>query len=59
MISTVKVTMQKMIGAFADDLLPPRDLAKAAFALMVWASSKMSAEERDKLLNSVQPSALA
>ena len=24
MISTVKVTMQKMIGAFADDLLPPR-----------------------------------
>ena len=51
MISTVKVTMQKMIGAFADDLLPPRDLAKAAFALMVWASSKMSAEERDKLLN--------
>jgi hypothetical protein len=51
MISTVKATMHKAVGAMADDLLPPRDLANAAFALMVWASSKMSAEERDKLLN--------
>jgi hypothetical protein len=25
--------------------LPPRDLAKAAFAVMVWASSKLSAEK--------------
>jgi hypothetical protein len=50
MISTVKATMHKMVGALADDLLPPRDLAQAAFAVMVWASSKMSAEERDKLL---------
>jgi len=32
----------------ADDLLPPRDLAKAAFAVMVWASSKRVL--RDKLL---------
>jgi hypothetical protein len=47
MISTVKATMHAM----ADDLFPPRDLANAAFAVMVWASSKMSAEERDKLLN--------
>jgi hypothetical protein len=39
------ITMHKMVGASADDLLPPRDLAKAAFAVMVWASSKMSAEE--------------
>ena len=39
------------LGAMADDLLPPRDLANAAFAVMVWASSKMSAKERDKLLN--------
>ena len=30
------------------DLLPPRDLAKAAFAVMVWASSKMSAEVLDQ-----------
>ncbi len=45
MISTVKATMHKMVGALADDLLPPRDLAKAAFAVMVWASSKMSAEK--------------
>ena len=30
--------------------MPPRDLAKAAFAVMVWASSKMSAEKHDKLL---------
>jgi hypothetical protein len=44
MISTVKATMHKMVGVLADDLLPPRDLAKAAFAVMVWASSKMSAE---------------
>lgn len=51
MISTVKATMHKVIGAMADDLLPPRDLANAAFAVMVWASSKISAEERDKLLN--------
>jgi len=51
MISTVKATMHKVVGAMADDLLPPRDLANAAFAVMVWASSKMSAEERDKLLN--------
>ena len=51
MISTVKATMQKVVGAMADDLLPPRDVANAAFAVMVWASSKMSAEERDKLLN--------
>ena len=51
MISTVKATMQKVVGAMADDLLPPRDLAKASFAVMVWASSKMSAEERDRLLN--------
>ena len=51
MISTVKATMHKMVGAFADDLLPPRDLAKAALAVIVWASSKMSAEERDRLLN--------
>jgi hypothetical protein len=50
MISTMKATMHKMVGALADDLLPPRDLAKAAFAVMVWASSKMSAEQRDKLL---------
>ena len=57
MISTVKATIHKIVGALADDLLPPRDLAKAAFAVivwasskMVWASSKMSAEERDKLL---------
>jgi hypothetical protein len=50
MISTVKATIYQMVGALADDLLPPRDLAKAAFAVMVWASSKMSAEERDKLL---------
>ena len=48
MISTVKATMHKVVGAMADDLLPPRDLANAAFAVMVWASSKMSAEERDK-----------
>ena len=51
MMSTVKATMHKVVGAMADDLLPPRDLANAAFAVMVWASSKMSAEERDKLLN--------
>ena len=51
MISTVKATMHKMVGALADDLLPPRDLAKAAFAVMVWASSNMSAEARDTLLN--------
>src|SRR6516225_7697102 len=51
MISTVKATMHKVVGAMADDLLPPRDLANAAFAVMVWASSKMSAKERDKLLN--------
>ena len=51
MISTVKATMHKVVGAMADDLLPPRDLANAAFAVTVWASSKMSAEERDKLLN--------
>ena len=51
MISTVKATMHKVVGAMADDLLPPRDLANAAFAVMVWASSKMSAEERNKLLN--------
>src|SRR6516165_7441452 len=53
MISTVKATMHKVVGAMADDLLPPRDLAKAAFAVMVWASSKMSAEERDKQMDSV------
>ena len=51
MISTVKATTHKVVGAMADDLLPPRDLANAAFAVMVWALSKMSAEERDKLLN--------
>src|SRR5262249_12606813 len=51
MLSTVKATMHKMVGALADDLFPPRDLAKAAFAVMVWASSQMSAEERDKLVN--------
>src|SRR5262249_25114847 len=51
MISTVKATMHKVVGAMADDLLPPRDLANAAFAVMVWASSNMGAEERDKLLN--------
>ena len=51
MISTVKAAIYQMVGALADDLLPPRDLAKAAFAVMVWASSKMNAEERDKLLN--------
>ena len=56
MISTVKATMHKVVGAMADDLLPPRDLANAAFAVMVWASSKMSAEERDKLLNGFQHS---
>src|SRR5215471_17613325 len=50
MISTVKATMHKVAGAMAD-ALPPRDLANAAFAVMVWASSKMSAKERDKLLN--------
>jgi len=53
MISTVNATMHKVVGAMADDLLPPRDLAKAAFAVMVWASSKMSAEERDKQMDSV------
>jgi len=53
MISTAKATMHKIVGALADDLLPPRDLAKAAFAVMVWASSKMSAEERDKQMDSV------
>ena len=53
MISTAKATMHKIVGASADDLLPPRDLAKAAFAVMVWASSKMSAEERDKQMDSV------
>jgi hypothetical protein len=51
MVSTVKATMHKIVGALADDLLPPRDLANAAFAVMVWASSKMNTEERDKLLN--------
>ena len=51
MMSTVKATMHKVVGAMTNDLLPPRDLANAAFAVMVWASSKMSAEERDKLLN--------
>ena len=51
MISMVKATMHKVVGAMADDLLPPRDLANAAFAVMVWASSKMSVEERDNLLN--------
>ena len=51
MISTVKAAIYQMVGALADDLLPPRDLAKAAFAVMVRASSKMNAEERDKLLN--------
>jgi hypothetical protein len=51
MISTVKATVYKLIGAMANDLLPPRDLAKAASAVMVWASSKMSAEERATLLN--------
>jgi len=60
MISTVKATIHKIVGALADDRLPPRDLAKAAFAVivwasskMVWASSKMSAEERDKQMDSV------
>ena len=38
MISTVKATIHKIVGAVADDLSPPRDLAKAAFAVMVWAS---------------------
>jgi len=42
--------MHKMVGDLADDLLPSRDRAKAAFAVMVWASSKMSTEKRDKLL---------
>jgi hypothetical protein len=51
MLSTVKATVYKMVGAMADDLFPPRDLAKAASAVMIWASSKMSAEEREKLLN--------
>jgi GAF domain-containing protein len=41
---------RRFIGDLADDLLPSRDRAKAAFAVMVWASSKMSTEKRDKLL---------
>ena len=51
MFSTLKATMHRMIGAMTDDLFPPRDLAKAASAVMIWASSKMGAEERKRLVD--------